>query len=143
MARGLAKGVDRPNNNDGDANNQKRVFGCVLTSFLAPESFEEREHVYVPDVDRKGLIRNWVEFSALFGAAQDVVVPGHGERTTVTRGGFTIRNQIPHFVRMTGLVGSGGLAGQKVIRGGGRCWGRRALRDGRGCSWRPAPRRRV
>jgi hypothetical protein len=41
MARGLAKRVDRTNDDDGNANDQKRVFGCVLTGFLAPESFEE------------------------------------------------------------------------------------------------------
>jgi hypothetical protein len=54
MTRGLAKRVNRTNDNDGDANDQERVFGCILTGFLAPESFEEREHVYGTCDDRKG-----------------------------------------------------------------------------------------
>jgi hypothetical protein len=45
VAGAVAEGVDRSNDNDRNANDQKSVFGCILTGFLAPESFEEREHV--------------------------------------------------------------------------------------------------
>jgi hypothetical protein len=40
VARGVAERIERSNNDDGNANDQKGIFGCILTGFLAPEAFE-------------------------------------------------------------------------------------------------------
>jgi hypothetical protein len=40
VAGGVAEGVERSNNDNGNAHDQKRIFGCILTGILAPEAFE-------------------------------------------------------------------------------------------------------
>ena len=42
---GVAECVERSNNNDRNANDQKSVFSRILTGFVAPQAFEERVHV--------------------------------------------------------------------------------------------------
>jgi hypothetical protein len=46
VASGVTESVERGDNDNGDSNDQKSVFGCVLTGFLAPEAFERRDHLY-------------------------------------------------------------------------------------------------
>jgi hypothetical protein len=46
VAGGVTESVERGDDDNGDANDQKRVLGCILTGFLAPEAFNVGEHLY-------------------------------------------------------------------------------------------------
>jgi hypothetical protein len=44
MIRGSAESVKHGYNNEGNPDDKKRVFGCILSGFLPPEPFEGRHH---------------------------------------------------------------------------------------------------
>src|ERR1700743_435870 len=103
-----------------------------------------------PYVDRRGLTRNWEEFSALSGRAQDVVGLNARRRMAGRLHNPKLGLQ-PWRLWEYGWTVSACVGDDRdcptrsraaLIRGVGKCWDRHGLRDGPGCSWRPSRRRR-